>query len=57
MQGIPVDKPIIGELVPNSAGEKAGLHQGDVIKSINGTGVDTWTNVTTIIRKKILGMK
>lgn len=51
VQGIPVDKPIVGELVPNSAGEKAGLQQGDVIQSINGTQVETWTNVTTIIRK------
>lgn len=51
LQGIPVDKPIVGELVPNSVGEKAGLKQGDVIKAINDTPTQTWAEVTSIIRE------
>lgn len=51
VQGIPVDKPIIGQLVPDGAGLRAGLQQGDVISSINGTQMTTWADVTTIIRK------
>lgn len=51
VQGIPVDKPVIGQLVPDGAGLKAGLQQGDVISSINGTQMTTWADVTTIIRK------
>ncbi|WP_416826849.1 RIP metalloprotease RseP [Ectobacillus polymachus] len=51
VQGIPVDKPIIGQLVPDGAGLKAGLQQGDVISSINGTQMTTWSDVTNSIRK------
>ncbi|MFD3445499.1 RIP metalloprotease RseP [Microbacteriaceae bacterium 4G12] len=51
VQGIPVNKPIVGQLVPNSVGQKAGLQQGDVIEAINGTPTDTWTAVTSIVRK------
>ncbi len=51
VQGIPVDKPVIGQLVPDGAGLRAGLQQGDVISTINGTQMTTWADVTTIIRK------
>jgi regulator of sigma E protease len=51
VQGIPVDKPIVGQLVPDGAAAKVGLKQGDVIQSINGAEMDTWKDVTTIIQK------
>ncbi|MFX3624654.1 MAG: RIP metalloprotease RseP [Ectobacillus sp.] len=51
VQGIPVDKPIVGQLVPEGAGQKYGLQQGDVIRSINGIPTNTWQDVTSIIRK------
>lgn len=51
VQGIPVNKPIIGKLLSEGTAQKAGLQEGDVIQSINGAETTTWTDVTTIIRK------
>lgn len=39
-------KPIIGEVVSDSASEKAGLESGDEIISINGKRTRTWDDVT-----------
>lgn len=39
-------KPIIGEVVKDSASEKAGLQSGDEIISINGKRTRTWDDVT-----------
>lgn len=39
-------KPIIGEVVKNSASEKAGLEAGDTILKINGKKTKTWDDVT-----------
>jgi regulator of sigma E protease len=50
LQGYPVDKPIIGELTNNGSAIKAGLQQHDVVLSINGQSVSSWTDVVEIIR-------
>ncbi|GMB08424.1 RIP metalloprotease RseP [Thermolongibacillus altinsuensis] len=50
LQGYPVNKPIIGELTNNGSAMKAGLQQHDVVLSINGQSVSTWTDVVEIIR-------
>jgi regulator of sigma E protease len=50
LQGYPVDKPIIGELTEKGAAKDAGLRQGDVVLSIDGEPVKTWTQIVNIIR-------
>ncbi|SFA38036.1 regulator of sigma E protease [Anoxybacillus pushchinoensis] len=51
LQGYPVDKPIIGELTEDGAAREAGLKQGDVVISIDGQSMSSWTDVVTVIRK------
>ncbi len=51
LQGYPVDKPIIGELTEDGAAREAGLKQGDVVVSIDGQSMSSWTDVVTMIRK------
>lgn len=51
LQGYPVDKPIIGELTEDGAARQAGLKQGDVVVSIDGQPMSSWTDVVAIIRK------
>ncbi|WP_035098214.1 RIP metalloprotease RseP [Anoxybacteroides tepidamans] len=50
LQGYPVDKPIIGELTKEGSARQAGLKQGDIVLSIDGSPVATWTQVVDIIR-------
>ncbi|KIQ95221.1 Zinc metalloprotease rasP [Anoxybacillus thermarum] len=51
LQGYPVDKPVIGELTEDGAARQAGLQQGDIVISIDGQPMSSWTDVVTIIRK------
>ncbi|KFZ43275.1 RIP metalloprotease RseP [Anoxybacillus flavithermus] len=51
LQGYPVDKPIVGELTEDGAARQAGLKQGDIVISIDGQPMSSWTDVVTIIRK------
>jgi regulator of sigma E protease len=50
LQGYPVDKPVIGELTKGGAAKEAGLRQGDIVLSIDGEPVKTWTQIVNIIR-------
>ena len=50
-QGIPSEKPIMGQLTPDGAALQAGLAEGDKILSINGTSVQSWENVVGIVRE------
>jgi regulator of sigma E protease len=50
LQGYPVDKPIIGELTKEGAAKEAGLRQGDIVLSIDGEPMKTWTQIVNIIR-------
>jgi len=47
----PVDKPFIGDVVPNHPAEKAGLKAGDLVKSINGKEILTWSELSDTVRK------
>ncbi|MDV2685463.1 RIP metalloprotease RseP [Alkalihalophilus lindianensis] len=51
MQGIPVDRAEIGEIMENGAAENAGLLEGDQVTSIENTPVDTWEEMTSIIQQ------
>ncbi|WP_163151268.1 RIP metalloprotease RseP [Anoxybacillus sp. MB8] len=51
LQGYPVDKPVIGELTEDGAARQAGLQQGDIVISIDGQTMSSWTDVVTVIRK------
>ena len=42
--------PIIGEVVPNSAAQSAGIEVGDEVTSINGVEVTTWYKDVEVIR-------
>ena len=45
--GVDGIKPVLAEPGANSAAARAGLHQGELIKSVNGTPVGTWTTLRT----------
>ncbi|MCI0764653.1 RIP metalloprotease RseP [Bacillus sp. TL12] len=51
VQGIPVDKPMIGKVMKDSVAEQAGLKQDDMIQAINGKDTNTWNDVVTIVRE------
>src|SRR5699024_6033417 len=52
VQGIPSDKAIIGEVMPESAAEKAGIVAGDEIVQIDGNSISTWVDFTKEIQKR-----
>ncbi|WP_100373172.1 RIP metalloprotease RseP [Bacillus sp. FJAT-45037] len=51
MQGIPVDRAEIGEVMPDSAAASAGLLEGDQVSSIDNIPTDTWEDMTSIIQQ------
>ncbi|MFN7250803.1 MAG: RIP metalloprotease RseP [Anaerobacillus sp.] len=50
IQGLPVDKPIVGDVIPDGAAIEAGLKKGDYVVSIDGKSLETWGDLTTIIQ-------
>lgn len=51
VQGVPSEKPIIGEVLEDSPAMTAGLEQGDEVVQINGQPITTWLEFTQIIRE------
>lgn len=51
VQGVPVDKPMVGKIMENSAAEQAGLKENDTIQAIDGKNTSTWKDVVTIVRE------
>lgn len=51
IQGIPVDKPMIGKVLPDSVAEQAGLQENDEIRTINNEPTNSWKDVTSIVRE------
>ena len=45
MHGVSIIKPVVGDVVPNSAAYQANFMQYDLIKSINGKEVKSWSDV------------
>lgn len=50
--GVPVDKAVIGEVVPDSAASEAGLVSGDEVTEIDGQSVNEWVDFTSVVRQK-----
>ncbi|MBU8877867.1 RIP metalloprotease RseP [Bacillus sp. FJAT-29790] len=51
MQGIPTNAPTLGKLTPDGAAMEAGLQEGDIINSVNGAEISSWSDVVEIIKK------
>jgi regulator of sigma E protease len=49
---IPKIPPIIGEIVPESPAQKAGLQVGDLILSVNGKSFDDWMFIVDYVRER-----
>ena len=45
----PVDKPVIGDVVQGLAAEKAGLKARDIVRSINGTPMESWIQIADTV--------
>ena len=43
--GIPANEPRVGEVQPQSAAEKAGIKSGDLIAAIDGTKIETFSDI------------
>ncbi len=51
LQGVPSLDPMLGKLTPDGAALKAGLKEGDIVQSIKGAEISSWTDVVEMIRK------
>ncbi len=49
-QPVSVTEPVVGRVVENSAAEEAGLREGDIIQSVDGREVATFTDFAELIR-------
>ncbi len=48
--GSPILLPVIGDIAPHSPAMKAGIKKGDRIISINGIKIDSWEELSSIIK-------
>jgi regulator of sigma E protease len=51
LNGVPVLLPEVGEVLPESPAQGAGLQEGDTIIEIQGTAVDQWDTMTALIHE------
>ncbi|WML27478.1 RIP metalloprotease RseP [Neobacillus sp. OS1-33] len=51
LQGVPTNEPKLGEITPDGAAMTAGLKKGDLIQTINGSEISSWSDVVEVIRK------
>lgn len=51
--GVPGDRPLISEVLPDTPASRAGIMAGDEITAINGQDTPTWTAVQRIILTEI----
>lgn len=50
----PLSRPLIGETTPGGAAERSGLHQGDLILSVDGKPVSDGRQLRELIRASVL---
>lgn len=48
----PVDQAVVGKVFDNTPAATSGLVSGDQITKINGTEINTWTDLTTTLKQK-----
>ncbi|MCM3569066.1 RIP metalloprotease RseP [Neobacillus mesonae] len=51
LQGVPTNEPKLGVITKDGAANAAGLQKDDIIQSINGSEITSWSDVVEIIRK------
>jgi regulator of sigma E protease len=51
LQGVPTNEPKLGEITSDGAAYAAGLLKGDIVHSINGAEISSWSDVVEIIRE------
>ncbi len=51
LQGVPSNEPKLGVITPDGAAKSAGLQEGDIVQSINGSEISSWSDVVEVIRK------
>jgi len=51
LQGVPSNEPQLGAITPDGAAKSAGLQKGDIVQSINGSEISSWSDVVEIIQK------
>jgi regulator of sigma E protease len=49
--GVATNDPKLGDITPDGAAKAAGLHKGDIVQSINGSEISSWSDVVEVIRK------
>src|SRR5699024_156301 len=50
VQGVPTERAMIADVVPNSPADEAGFKNDDEIVQVEGTPISTWEGFTTIVR-------
>jgi regulator of sigma E protease len=50
MLGVPVTLPVLGQILPGKPGATAGLRTGDRIVSVDGKAIDSWEDLSHVIR-------
>jgi len=51
IHGIPVPKPVIGQVMENYPAYKSGVQKGDKVLEINGKKINTWFDMAQIIQQ------
>lgn len=51
LQGVPSSEPMLGKVTEDGTAIKAGLKEGDIVHSIDGTEITSWQDVVEMIRK------
>ncbi|VEF48375.1 membrane-associated zinc metalloprotease [Bacillus freudenreichii] len=50
IQGVQVNEPLIGKLLPDGAATEAGFKEGDVVLSVDGAEISNFEDITEIVR-------
>jgi len=50
IQGVPLEEAKLGNVLSDGAAQESGLQQGDLVLSIDGSEVNTFTDMTKIVR-------
>ncbi|WP_174735042.1 RIP metalloprotease RseP [Mesobacillus harenae] len=51
VQGIPSNEPVLGQITSDGSAIEAGLQEGDVVNSIEGSEISSWTDVVEVVRQ------